>query len=100
VTVKRLTIKTGETAMNEILVGAIAMGSVVAGLFFLRFWRSTRDRFFLYFALSFFIEGCNRILLWPDMQSEGAHQNVFYILRLIAYGLILLALWEKNRPRE
>lgn len=86
--------------MNEILVGAIAMGSAVAGLFFLRFWRSTRDRFFLYFALSFFIEGCNRILLGPDMLSEGAQQNGFYILRLIAYGLILLALWEKNRPRE
>jgi hypothetical protein len=85
--------------MNEILVGAIAMGSLVAGLFFLRFWKSTRDRFFLYFAVSFFIEGFNRILLGPDMQSDGSQQNMFYILRLIAYGLILFAVWEKNRPR-
>jgi hypothetical protein len=86
-------------AMNEILVGAIAMGSLVAGLFFLRFWKSTRDRFFLYFAVSFFIEGINRVLLGPDMQSDDAQHNMFYILRLIAYGLILFAVWEKNRPR-
>lgn len=86
--------------MNEILVGAIAMGSFIAGLFFLRFWKSTRDRFFLYFAISFFIEGFNRVLLGPDMQNEGAQQNIFYILRLVAYGLILLAVWEKNRPRS
>jgi quinol-cytochrome oxidoreductase complex cytochrome b subunit len=86
--------------MNEILVGAIAMGSLVAGMFFLRYWKTTRDRFFLYFALSFFIEAFNRIYLGADMQSEHARQSTFYILRLIAYGLILFAIWDKNRPRD
>jgi len=33
------------------------MGSLVAGLFFLHFWRSTRDKFFLYFTASFWIKG-------------------------------------------
>lgn len=84
--------------MNEILVGAIAMGSFVAGLFFLRFWKSTQDRFFLFFAVSFFIEGVNRILLGPSSEGEGTQQNIYYILRLVAYGLILLAIWDKNRP--
>jgi hypothetical protein len=86
--------------MNEILVGAIAMGSFIAGLFFLRFWKSTRDRFFLFFAVSFFIEGVNRLLLGTAMQDEGPQQSVFYILRVIAYGLILFAIWEKNRPNS
>jgi hypothetical protein len=84
--------------MNEILVGAIAMGSFIAGLFFLRYWKTTRDRFFLFFAVSFFIEGVNRLLLGPPMEEEGPQQTVYYVLRVIAYGLILFAIWEKNRP--
>jgi hypothetical protein len=86
--------------MNGILVGAIAMGSFVAGLFFLRFWKSTGDRFFLFFAVSFFIEGLNRLLLGQSMQEEGPQQSIFYLLRVIAYGLILYAIWEKNRPNS
>lgn len=82
--------------MNSILTGAIAALSMVASLFFLRFWRSTSDRFFLYFALSFFIEGCNRILLASVTGSEET-TPAFYTLRLIAYGLILWAIYEKNR---
>lgn len=87
-------------AMNEIMVGAIATGSLVASLFFLRYWKSTRDRFFLYFAVSFFIEGCNRIVFGPDVQAGGAQEMTmtYYVLRLIAYGLILFAIWDKNRP--
>lgn len=81
--------------MNEMLAGAIAAGSIVAGLFFLRFWRSTRDRFFLYFALSFFIEGSSRFLLgfmgWLREEAPA-----YYLVRLVAYGLILVAILEKN----
>ena len=82
--------------MNEMIVGAIALGSAVAGLFFLRFWRSSGDRFFLYFALSFFLESLNRIYLGVGayMQEEAP---VYFLIRLVAYGLILLAIWEKNR---
>ncbi len=86
--------------MNEMLTGAIAMGSFVAGMFFLRFWKSTSDRFFLYFALSFFIEGANRALMdfnWGQDESLPGR----YLIRLLAYSLILLAIWEKNRaPRK
>jgi len=85
--------------MNEILIGAIAMASMVAGLFFLRFWRSTGDRFFLFFALSFFIEGINRAVLSPTSQgNDGA--PAYYLIRLIAYGLILYAILDKNRPEK
>ena len=33
--------------VNAVMLGAIAMASLVAALFFLRFWKNTRDRFFL-----------------------------------------------------
>lgn len=81
--------------MNQLLMGAIAFGSLLAGLFFFRFWRSSRDRFFLYFALSFWIEGINRIALGLLTASEDT--PIFYGVRIIAYGLILVAILQKNR---
>jgi hypothetical protein len=82
--------------MNDMLVGAIAMGSVVAGLYFLRFWKCTSDRFFLYFALSFFLQAGNRILLGvSSLQDEDT--PLYYLIRLLAYGLILYAVIRKNR---
>jgi len=86
--------------MNEIMLGAIAAGSIAVSLFFFRFWRSTHDRFFLLFALSFLIEGVNRVVLYESVGlSEDA--PVYYIIRLVAYGLILAAIIDKNRsPRR
>jgi uncharacterized membrane protein HdeD (DUF308 family) len=77
------------------LTGAIAMASGCIALFFLRFWRTSRDRFFLYFALSFGIEGVHRIyaaLAFEDGEDSPLH----YLVRLLAYGLILVAILEKN----
>jgi hypothetical protein len=82
--------------VNEMLLGAIATASIIAGLFFLRFWKSTRDRFFLYFAMSFFIEGLNRVLL-KSMGGLREEAPAYYLIRLVAYGLILLAILDKNR---
>ena len=80
----------------ELLVGAVACASLVAALFFLRFWTHTRDRFFLFFALSFAIEGVNRVILYL---SVGLYEDapVYYVVRLVAYGLILAAIIDKNR---
>ena len=82
--------------MNQMLSGAIAVASLLVGLFFFRFWRQTRDRFFLYFALSFWIEAGNRVALGLAI---GANEDdaLFYSIRLVAYGLILVAIWQKNR---
>ena len=84
--------------MNQMLIGAIALGSLLAGLLFLRFWRHSRDRFFLYFALSFWIEGVNRVALGL-MVYASEDDPLFYSVRIVAYGLILAAIWQKNRPR-
>ena len=84
--------------MNEMLIGAIAAAALVAGLFFLRFWHATRDRFFLLFALAFWIEGGHRVLIyhWAG-PNEGS--PLYYIPRLIAYSLIIAAIIDKNRRR-
>jgi hypothetical protein len=83
----------------DLATGAIAMASFIAALFFLRFWRASRDRFFLYFALSFAIEGGHRIysaLMFEDSEDSPLH----YLVRLLAYLLILWAILEKNWPRR
>ena len=85
--------------LREIVTGAIAMGWLVAGLFFFRFWRRTRDRFFLLFALSFWIEGANRVALGL-LSGTSEDSPLVYLFRLIAYALILLAIWQKNRPEK
>lgn len=72
------------------------MASMVAALFFLRFWRDTRDRFFLLFAIAFVIEGLNRALLGLTGVSQE-HEPFFYLVRLFAFGLILVAIVDKNR---
>jgi len=79
-----------------VMLGAIAMGCFVAGLLFLRFWRDGRDRFFLLFALSFFVEAFSRVLLaLSPRPNEGSPW--LYGIRLAAYLLILWAIFEKNR---
>ena len=85
--------------MNELIAGAIGMGSFVIALFFLRFWRNTRDRFFLYFALSFGIEGAHRVYSALSYQ-ESEDSPLHYLIRLLAYGLILWAILEKNLPER
>jgi uncharacterized membrane protein HdeD (DUF308 family) len=82
--------------MNLFLLGAVSMGFAVAGLFFLRFWKETKDRLFLAFAAAFFIEAVNRgALALSAKPNEGA--PFFYVVRLLAYVVILVAVADKNR---
>ena len=85
-------------SINYLLIGGIAVLSFVAGLFFLRFWRSTGDRFFLFFVASFWIEAGNRVHMGL-MASWSEDSPTHFGVRLLSYGLILLAIWDKNRPR-
>ena len=82
--------------MNQLLLGAIAMANLIIGLFFLRFWKKTRDRFFLFFAVAFSLEGFNRALLGLSY-SSNENEPVFYLVRLLSFILILIAIVDKNR---
>ena len=61
--------------MKEMLLGANAIAALTVALFFLRFWRNTRDRFFIFFALAFLIDAIVRIALglghWSDHRVKG-----------------------------
>jgi hypothetical protein len=83
-------------SINYLLTGAIGMASLIAALFFLRFWKTTHDRFFLYFAVSFLIQGVNRFFLVQGAQASD-DTPIGYLFRLISYMLIVIAVIEKNR---
>jgi hypothetical protein len=83
--------------VSSVLQGAVAMASGVAALFFLRFWRQTRDSFFLFFALAFAIDALARFVLGFAELSEET-QPLVYGARLITFGLIIIAIIRKNRP--
>lgn len=78
------------------LVGVIASTSLIAGLFFLRYWRETRDSLFLAFSAAFFIEGINRcVILLLHNLSEGYFW--VYIVRCFAFLIIVAGIVNKNR---
>ena len=85
-----------QESINRFMLGALVMGCAAAGLFFLRFWRKTRDRLFAIFAVAFWMMGLNWLLLsftHPDAEFRPA----LYLIRLLAFVLILYAIIEKNR---
>jgi len=77
------------------LLGVIAMASVTAAVFFLKFWKITRDTLFLAFAVFFFIDSASRVtLLFFAHPNEGS--PLIYLLRLFALLFILAAILKQK----
>jgi hypothetical protein len=85
--------------LSLFLLGATSMAAAVAGLIFLRMWRESRDRLYALFASAFWLEALGRIgLLWtPDAGQADVSR---YALRIVAYGMIVLAIIDKNVRRR
>ena len=80
--------------LKSMLAGAIMLNAWAISVFFLRFWKKTHDRLFAWFAAAFLLLGAERLsILFPSGES-ALH---FYLIRLVAFMLILFAIWEKNR---
>jgi hypothetical protein len=78
------------------LFGALVILALVAALFFLRFWKATGDRFFSFFAIAFIALGANwALLIGRDPADE--YTAYVYLLRLLAFLLIVWAIVDKNR---
>lgn len=82
--------------LYDFLSGAVSFGFLVCGLFFLRFWRRTRDQLFLSFALAFALLGAGQgIVALARLPTE--EQGSLYLIRLAAFAVILVAILRKNR---
>ena len=80
--------------MKKMLAGAIMMSAWAIFVFFLRFWRRTRDRLFAFFAAAFLLLGVERVAM---AASASEFHPFCYLIRLCAFLLIVIAILEKNR---
>ena len=85
--------------MQHFIWGLITMGYLVAGLFFLRFWSRTRDLLFGAFAVAFWLLALNQgLVAVADLPREEV--SWLYLLRLLAFLIIIAAVVEKNARRR
>jgi hypothetical protein len=80
------------------LYGAAAMGSLAVAVLFLKYWRRSLDRLFLLFSCAFAILGVQYAAIGCAVITAEWRPFAF-APRLIAFGLILFAIAEKNRRR-
>ena len=79
----------------DFLSGAVTLGYFVAAGFFLRFWRRTQDRLFASFAAAFALLALNQAL--AAFLGAGDELTPYtYVLRVLGFVLILLAIVDKN----
>ena len=80
----------------DFLSGSITIGFLVAGLFFLRFWRRTHDGLFLAFAVAFALLGLGQaVQALANIPQE--ERSYLFLIRLAAFTIILIAIVRKNR---
>lgn len=82
--------------LKPMINGALVMACIACALFFLRFWKASRDRLFAFFSLAFAVMATNWLVLTlVDVDDERRHY--VYLIRLVSFLIILYAIWDKNR---
>jgi hypothetical protein len=80
--------------MIAFIHGLNSMGFAVAGLFFLRFRRQTKDVFFTLFAVAFWLFAINYATeAWLQWNVQSAFA---FVPRLAGFALIIIAILSKN----
>ena len=81
--------------LDVFLLGYIAAASAVVALYFLRFWKETRDFLFMAFAVFFAVQGGTRAVT-VSADSPNLVIGWVYTLRLLAVLLVVAAILRKN----
>jgi hypothetical protein len=79
----------------DFLSGAAALAYMVAGVYFLRFWRRTRDGLFLSFAMAFWLLSLNQTIV-SILGVADERTGYSYVLRVLGFACILYAIVRKN----
>jgi uncharacterized protein DUF5985 len=85
-----------DTPLRLFLWGAIAMCCAAVALCFLRYWRTSGERLFIFFAIAFLALSLNWTgLAFIDPGVELRH--TLFLFRLAAFILIIVGIVDKNR---
>jgi hypothetical protein len=83
---------------TEFWQGGTFLASLAVALFFLRFWRQTRDPLFAVLSGAFVVFAVNRVLL-VVLESEDRRLWV-YVSRAVVFAMIAAAVLAKNLDRR
>lgn len=84
---------------RQFLWGLLTMAHLVAALLFLRFWRVSRDRLFVFFGAAFAALAANWLglgLIDPELEPR----HYVYVIRFIAFVLLIAGIIDKNRRQR
>ena len=81
---------------NAFISGSTFVASAAIALFFVGFWRHSGDRLFAIFALAFAALAVNRLVL-VIIGDDDENTTYVYLVRLLAFVLILIAIFDRNR---
>ena len=93
--------------LTAVFFSGICMTSFAAsGVFFLKFWKASRDPFYLYFCMACWLLAIERIVVvtltymlnWMTPENESG--SWIYIIRLVAFLIIFAAVLQKNRSAK
>lgn len=87
------------SGQEGLVAGALSAGFLVLAAFFLRFWGRTREDLFLAFSAAFALMAVNQalpVMLHIPQEERGG----IYLIRLVAFLLIIVAVVGKNLKRD
>lgn len=85
---------TAENVLYGLCAGCATL-CVLIGFLFVRYWKDSRDRLFLFFASAFWVfamDWMTRFFVRAD-----ADRPFTLLLRVLAFALIIAAILDKNR---
>ena len=83
--------------MYDFLTGVATAGFLIAAVFFFRFWKTTQDTFFAILGIAFVLFAANQAAV-ALLEVSREEQSWIYVLRLVGFALLLVAITQKNIP--
>jgi uncharacterized membrane protein len=88
-----------DTIVNAFLSGGVAIASAMIGVCFVRYWRRSGIRLFLFFAIAFYLLTIERVVL-VIVNPDNEFAPYIYLIRLAAFLVIIAAIADQNRKRS
>jgi Family of unknown function (DUF5985) len=82
--------------MKYYMWGVLAMGCLVVAMLFLRYWRTSHQRLFVFFSAAFALLSVQWTLSALSGTDEANHADLL-ILRIFAFLCIIAGVLDRNR---
>ena len=82
--------------MKYYMWGVLATSCLVVAMFFLHYWRDSRERLFMFFSAAFALMAVQ----WTASALSGTdekHHAYLLILRILAFLCIIAGIMDRNR---